>query len=101
MMRINPTTDGRTNSLSLRRHKYPSRSIPGPIDRLSPLSFRSDASDLAVEHVLVFPERGNVVLSLVTGAGTATFLMPPSLASEVGEGLYSSTGDRSYVCFRR
>ena len=37
--------------------------------------------------VLEAANDGSIVLSLVTGSGTATFLMPVSLASEVGEGL--------------
>jgi hypothetical protein len=84
------TDDGRTNSLSVQPHKYRNRSIlDATIDRLSPLSFHSAASDLAVEHVLIYPDRDRIVVSLVTGGGTAIYLMPASIAREVGEGLIS------------
>jgi hypothetical protein len=82
--------DGRTNSLSVRPHKYQTRSIlDATVDRLRPLTFHSPASDLAVEHVLLYPERDRVVISLVTGGGTAIYLMPLTIAREVGEGLIS------------
>jgi hypothetical protein len=84
------TYDGRT-TVNLAQRKYPRRHIPkrdGVIDSFRPLTFQSAGNlDLDVEHVHVFPERGSIVLSLVTGTGTATFVMPIALASEVGEGL--------------
>jgi hypothetical protein len=77
--------DGRTNSLSLVPHRYRTRSIfDSTISRLSPLTFHSSAADLAVEHVMIYPERDRVVVSLVTGGGTAIYLMPASVAREVG-----------------
>jgi hypothetical protein len=92
---IEPNNDGRTNSLSVRPHKYRTRSLLDvTIDRLRPLTFHSHASDLAVEHVLLYPEKDRVVISLVTGGGTAIYLMPRSIAREIGEGLISLSNDR-------
>jgi hypothetical protein len=86
---MNEPNDGRTNSLSVRPHRsHRARSIfDDTIDRLRPLTFHSPASDLAVEHVLIYPEKDRVVVSLVTGGGTAIYLMPASIARQVGEGL--------------
>jgi hypothetical protein len=90
MTERNIPIDGRT-TVSLRQRKYPRRHIPrrdGVIDSFRPLTFQASSDlDRDVEHVHVFPERDSIVLSLVTGAGTATFVMPVSLAAEVGEGL--------------
>jgi hypothetical protein len=60
------------------------------IDSFRPLTYQA-ANDLDrdVEHVHLFPERGSIVLTLVTGTGTAIFIMPPRLAHELGEGLIS------------
>jgi hypothetical protein len=87
---VEPNNDGRTNSLSITPHRYRTRSIlDATVDRLRPLSFHSSASDLAVEHVQLYPEKDRVVVSLVTGAGTAIYLMPLNIAREIGEGLIS------------
>jgi hypothetical protein len=88
--------DGRM-TVNLQRRKSPRRHIPrrdGIIDSFRPLTFQA-ANDLDrdVEHIHVFPERNSIVLSLVTGTGTATFVMPVRLAREVGEGLVALSDD--------
>jgi hypothetical protein len=87
---IERSNDGRT-TVNLQQRKSPRRHIPkrdGVIDSFRPLTFQAAGSlDLDVEHVHLFPERNTIVLCLVTGTGTATFVMPVSLAAEVGEGL--------------
>jgi hypothetical protein len=94
------TYDGRT-TVSLQRRKSPRRHIPrreGVIDSFRPLTFQS-ATDLDrnVEHIHVFPERNSIVLALVTGTGTATFVMPVKLAREVGEGLIALSNDSTNI----
>ena len=77
-------------TVSLRERKSPRRHIPrraGPIDSFRPLTFVAAATDLDVEHVHVFPERGSIVLCFVTGRGTTTVVMPPRLAAEIADGL--------------
>jgi hypothetical protein len=77
-------------TVSLRQRKQSRRHIhrrDGVIDSFRPLTFAAAASDLDVQHVHVFPERGSIVLSLVTARGTATFSMPITLARKLGEGL--------------
>jgi hypothetical protein len=77
-------------TVNLSPRKHPRRHVPrreGMIDSFRPLTFAAATTDLDVQHVHVFPERDSIVLSLVTGRGTATFVMPIRLASELGEGL--------------
>jgi hypothetical protein len=59
-------------------------SIPSALSPPTP-----PAIDLDVEHVHVLPDQGSIVLSLVTRAGTATFLMPVRVSREIGDGLSS------------
>jgi hypothetical protein len=77
--------------LNYRRRKSPRQHISrrnGIIDSFRPLTFDAAGNlDLDVEHVMLFPDGDTIVLSVVTGRGTATFCMPPLLAHEVGDGL--------------
>jgi hypothetical protein len=47
--------------------------------------------------VLIYPKRDRIVVSLVTGGGTAIYLMPASIAREVGEGLISLSSSESII----
>jgi hypothetical protein len=75
-------------TINLRPHPRPVSSRSDRIiDTLRPLSYAAGNPDLDVLHVQVFPEGRRIVLSLLTSAGTATFMMPAVLAHEVGDGL--------------
>jgi hypothetical protein len=76
-------------TVSLRPRSSPRRSRRDRIiDRLRPLTYdAAGKSDLDIVHVHLFPEGARISLSLVTNTGTATFLMPPQLARELGDGL--------------
>jgi hypothetical protein len=87
---IERTTDDKPMTVSIQQRKHPRRHIPRrstAIDSFRPLTFQAAATDLHVEHVHLFPERGSIVLSLVTGSGTAIFLLPFNLARELGDGM--------------
>jgi hypothetical protein len=58
------------------------------IDQLRPLSFHSDAADLLVSAVHVFPADGaGIAVSFLLGCGSVNILLPPELAAQVGAGL--------------
>jgi hypothetical protein len=60
---------------------------PRFIDSLRPLPFRSDATDLDVSTLHVFPEADAIVLSFVTTQRTVNLKVPPRLARRLGDGV--------------